>query len=587
MLISTESKNCNIILLTLCGLTTAYGTVIVLSNWRKNRQLRKKALKRRENEQLCMQQLLEQLANNYTKEEQAEILGLNAVELVSAAQQGKFSPLKILETYWTKAISCTKATNCITSVIKVAKAEAQELGACTDPSQFPLFGLPVSVKECYGIKDMDATIGLMSEINNLDLDDCVLVKVLKSLGAVPFVKTNLSQITFSLASGNPLFGDTSNPHRLEFTPGGSSSGEGALIGGGGSLLGFGTDTGGSIRFPSHLCGICGFKPTCNRLSLAGLHGPIPGHVNIATTIGPMARDVDTLVLAMRSILCPLMFELDPYIVPMPFDEKLFGCTKPLRIGYYVDDGFNKPVPAVQRAVMMAKKHLETSGHILVPYKIPNVERAWELFMSLCFADGGKRCKEILKNEDIDPVLVPLIQKLYFPKCLGKLGSFLVNLRNCWKSPRIAKDFSLLVEKERNISTVWNLEAQTFEYKAKFFSTWVQPEGNLDALIGPPSAMVAGPQKHFEDTTAILSYTALYVLLNCPAGCVPVTKVTQDDIDALKNYEGHFGDAWDKNTKDACMDSVGLPVGVQCITKPWKDELCLRVMLDLQKSVGLL
>lgn len=65
--------------------------------------------------------------------------------------------------------------------------------------------------------------------------------------------------------GNPIYGQTVNPHNLQKTSGGSSGGEGALIGGGGSLLGIGSDIGGSIRIPASFCGICGFKPTSGRV----------------------------------------------------------------------------------------------------------------------------------------------------------------------------------------------------------------------------------------------------------------------------------------------------------------------------------
>lgn len=65
--------------------------------------------------------------------------------------------------------------------------------------------------------------------------------------------------------GNPIYGQTVNPHNLQKTCGGSSGGEGALIGGGGSLLGIGSDIGGSIRIPAAFCGICGFKPTSGRV----------------------------------------------------------------------------------------------------------------------------------------------------------------------------------------------------------------------------------------------------------------------------------------------------------------------------------
>lgn len=75
----------------------------------------------------------------------------------------------------------------------------------------------------------------------------------------------LSAPIFSYDCSNPIYGQTVNPHNLQKTSGGSSGGEGALIGGGGSPLGIGTDIGGSIRIPASFCGICGFKPTTGRL----------------------------------------------------------------------------------------------------------------------------------------------------------------------------------------------------------------------------------------------------------------------------------------------------------------------------------
>ncbi|MED6289168.1 hypothetical protein CHARACLAT_033551, partial [Characodon lateralis] len=69
---------------------------------------------------------------------------------------------------------------------------------------------------------------------------------------------------------NPIFGQTVNPYNPQKTSGGSSGGEGALIGGGGSILGIGSDIGGSIRIPASFCGICGFKPTTGRLSSQGI-----------------------------------------------------------------------------------------------------------------------------------------------------------------------------------------------------------------------------------------------------------------------------------------------------------------------------
>lgn len=113
-----------------------------------------------------------------------------------------------------------------------------------------------------------------------------------------------------------------NPHNLDFGPGGSSSGEGSLIGAGGSLLGIGSDIGGSIRTPAHLCGICGLKPTQMRLGVIGQEGPLPGFNALRASAGPMARDVDTIVTVMRALLCEYLFKLEPSVNPIPFRDEV-------------------------------------------------------------------------------------------------------------------------------------------------------------------------------------------------------------------------------------------------------------------------
>ncbi|XP_075688151.1 fatty-acid amide hydrolase 1-like [Rhinoderma darwinii] len=79
----------------------------------------------------------------------------------------------------------------------------------------------------------------------------------------------------------------------------------------------------------------------------------------------------------------------------------------------------------------------------------------------------------------------------------------------------------------------------------------------------------------------VSYTILYNLVDFPAGVLPVTKVTREDEEALKEYEGHHKDVWDKLLKKAVSDSVGLPVAVQCVALPWQEEQCLRLMKEVE------
>ena len=93
-----------------------------------------------------------------------------------------------------------------------------------------------------------------------------------SAGAIPFVKTNVPQTMFAFESVNPLWGRTLNPHNPAFGAGGSSGGEAALIGGGGSPLGLGSDVGGSLRIPTAFCGIYSLKPGAGRVSAFGARG---------------------------------------------------------------------------------------------------------------------------------------------------------------------------------------------------------------------------------------------------------------------------------------------------------------------------
>ena len=92
---------------------------------------------------------------------------------------------------------------------------------------------------------------------------------LKALGANPFCLTNIPQTMYSFGSSNPVYGTTSNPLDNSRSPGGSSSGEAALLAYGGSILGLGTDVGGSLRTPAAFCGITSLKPTTGRIFEGG------------------------------------------------------------------------------------------------------------------------------------------------------------------------------------------------------------------------------------------------------------------------------------------------------------------------------
>lgn len=120
----------------------------------------------------------------------------------------------------------------------------------------PLHGLPVSLKDCYGIKGLPITAGLVSWIPNVVDIDSSVTQALLAAGAVLYVKTATSQAHLMVESISNVFGTVRNPHNLALSAGGSSGGEAALLAARGSVLGSATDGGGSIRFPAAFCGVC-------------------------------------------------------------------------------------------------------------------------------------------------------------------------------------------------------------------------------------------------------------------------------------------------------------------------------------------
>jgi amidase len=122
-----------------------------------------------------------------------------------------------------------------------------------------------------------------------------------------FGKTNLPVLSGDYQSDTPIFGRTNNPWNVAHGPGGSSGGSAAAIAAGLSALELGSDYSGSIRIPAHYCGVYGLRPSEWRVPTTGHIPPLPGqprldgHVN---TIGPLARSLDDIELALRLIAGP-------------------------------------------------------------------------------------------------------------------------------------------------------------------------------------------------------------------------------------------------------------------------------------------
>jgi amidase len=184
-----------------------------------------------------------------------------------------------------------------------ARERARELDAAATPTG-PLHGVPITVKESFDIDGLPTTYGVPGYENNVPGRKAVAVARLEAAGAVVFGKTNVPRSLLDWQSFNAIYGVTNNPWDVTKTPGGSSGGAAAAVAAGLTGLEIGSDIGGSIRVPAHMCGIFGHKPTWGLLPMIGhsLAGAItPTDISV---IGPLARSVRDLQIAFEVLAGP-------------------------------------------------------------------------------------------------------------------------------------------------------------------------------------------------------------------------------------------------------------------------------------------
>lgn len=171
-----------------------------------------------------------------------------------------------------------------------AVQQARELDNNGDTS-LPLFGLPCSVKETFGMAGHSVTAGSVRMTPEEHSEDSEIVRRLKAAGAVVIARTNIPEFAMTGETTNLQFGDCNNPLAPDRVAGGSSGGEGALIGSGASLFGVGSDILGSIRLPAAFCGIVGFKPHSGAVNKQGTWPVVNGDTKPWLALGPLARSV--------------------------------------------------------------------------------------------------------------------------------------------------------------------------------------------------------------------------------------------------------------------------------------------------------
>jgi amidase len=327
-----------------------------------------------------------------------ELFFAPAHKLAAMLRSHEVSSIEMVSAFIERIESVNHGLNAVVTIVEeraAREAEDSDKRLARKGEARPLEGLPITIKDSIITEGVRSTWGMKTFEHFVATADAATVARLRAAGAIVSGKTNTPEMTMDYDCDNPVFGPTNNPFKRDRVPGGSSGGEAAALAAGMSPLGMGSDYRGSIRVPSHFCGIVGLKPSWGTIPGSGHMAPSPAAIPpIAhmATIGPMARYVDDLTLAYNIVRGP-HFD-SPYTVPTVEAHPEQVDVKKLRCAIYTD-ACEVPVSSeIRAAIERAGKELQKAGLVVEAVK-PPVDEGERLWWEYAGADGGQIVAEAL------------------------------------------------------------------------------------------------------------------------------------------------------------------------------------------------
>lgn len=332
----------------------------------------------------------------------------------------------------------------------------------------------------------------------------------------------------TLDSCNHLFGRTLNPMNRQLTAGGSTGGEGVLVAMHGSMVGFGSDIGGSIRVPAMCNGIYGFKPSVGRVPFQSQDaGLMPGKMRISlqAVAGPLARSVADLGAIMEEIVpraelfgedcIPGQWRGD-FPAQMPDSRK-----QNVTIGVLRSDGLVEPLPPIAKVLDEVARALDrTPGVEVVEIPVPPaLAKCQAVAGRLMGVDGGNSMMDLL--EKTGEPLIP------------------------WLQGRMKRG------QEISLTQLGQLQEQRSLIEREMLKMWTLNGRRIDAIIHP---VAPHPVPEIDRYNAV-GYTSSFVLLDYPAGVIPVRPFNDVDLDKGKEMKTPIIGSWDKANRKLCMCSL--------------------------------
>ncbi|KAK8000395.1 amidase [Apiospora arundinis] len=468
----------------------------------------------------------------------------DATALLEKLRAGEFSAEQVTRAFCKRAAVAQQLVNCLTEIFfDEAIERARQLDAerrdSPDPSSSlpPLWGLPISVKDSFAYQGHDTSTGLACYAHEPAPEHSALAALLLDLGAVLYCKTNLPQSIMTGDSDNHLFGRTLNPRNLRLTAGGSTGGEGALLALRGSVLGVGTDIGGSIRVPSVCNGIYGLRPSVGVVPHGGVRDvTVPGTVGVMSSAGPMATSMRDISLFLRTIMKAETWRYDSTAVSIPWGN-MNPKKERLRIGLVEDDGLYTPSPPVRRGLKEAADILRGRSDVeIIPIALPNVGQIYQDLLSYYTLTGSD----------------------YYFEQFGRTGEPLV--------PSLAALTPLLASPGTTLKGFFDLNVRRAEAAKTYLSLF--RDNGLDAILMPPAPHTAVPL----DTWSTITYTGLWNYLDYPAVVIPVDQVREEDApDDISNAKFGAEDARVYGLYTDPEDYRDVPICIQLVGYRHQDE----------------
>ena len=455
----------------------------------------------------------------------SDIIYSSAKSIAQAIQDRDVSAVEVVQAHLDRIEEVNDRLNAVVRLCaERALEEARDADAALErgESRGPLHGVPMTLKDSLDTEGVVTTGGTLGRRTFVPDRDSTVAARLRGAGAILLGKTNTPEITFAGETDNLVYGRTNNPYGLDRTPGGSSGGAGAIVAAGGSPFDIGSDTGGSIRGPAHFNGIAGIKPNSGRVPRTGHIIPYAAAAEDSyTQNGPMARYVEDLVLTLPVISGP-DWE-DPAIVPMPLGDPADVDLGSLRIAFYTSaPEYNAPTQETVNAVAAAVGAVSDIVASVEEDTPEAVSRVPELNDRIGDGDGRATMLRILERAGTT-----------------ELSPFIRSIRD-GATPISTEEFTKALEE------LDQYRSDMLAYMRRY-----------DAIICPTAAFPALPHgETYAEENRNAHYTAPYNLTGWPGVVV------------------------------RCGTSPeGLPIGIQMIARPWREDVALALAAVLESALG--